>query len=60
MKEAEQRERARGNRTIGEAREHFGTHDHCSYNFTVATTQPVSVVAAQVAQAWHTRLSQPR
>lgn len=58
LKEVERRERARGDRTIGEAREHFGTHDYCSYHLTVSTTQPGSIVAAQVAQAWHGRATQ--
>ncbi len=60
MEEVEQRERARGNRTIGEAREHFGTHEHCSYDFTISTTQPAGIVAEQVARAWHARPSRPR
>ena len=55
IEEIEQRERARGDRAIGEAREHLATHDHCSYDFTVGTTQPATAIAVQVAQAWHSR-----
>ena len=57
MEEVERRERARGNRTVGEAREHFGTHDDCRYDFTISTTQPASAVAAQVTRAWRARTS---
>ena len=60
MEEVERRERAKGNRTVGEAREHFGTHDHCSYDFTISTTQPAGAIAAQVTRAWHTRTIRPK
>lgn len=60
MEEVERRERARGNRTISEAREHSGTHDHCTYDFTISTTQPAGAVAAQVIRAWHARSTQPK
>ena len=59
IEEVERRERVRGNRAIGEAREHFATHDYCSYDFSVHTTQPASAIAAQVAQAWHSRSTLP-
>ncbi len=55
MEEVERRERARGNRTVGEAREHFGTHDHCRYDLSISTTRPAGAVAAQVTRAWHAR-----
>jgi chloramphenicol 3-O phosphotransferase len=35
IEELEHRERLRGNRTIGEAREHLATHEYCSYDFSV-------------------------
>ena len=55
MEEVERRERIRGNRTIGEAREHFATHDYCSYDFSVHTTQPANATAVQVMKAWGSR-----
>ena len=60
MEEVERRERVRGNRTVGEAREHFGTHDYCPYDFTISTPQPAGAVAAQVLQAWDARTSRPK
>jgi chloramphenicol 3-O phosphotransferase len=60
IEELEQRERVRGNRTIGEAREHFATHDYCSYDFSIHTTQPANVIASQVSQAWRSRQTLPR
>ena len=51
----EQRERDRGDRAIGEAREHIGTHDHCRYDFTVTMVGPAHPIAEQVADAWWSR-----
>lgn len=55
IEEVERRERIRGNRTIGEAREHFATHDYCSYDFSVHTTQPANATAVQIVTAWQDR-----
>lgn len=55
IEELERREFARGNRTIGESREHYETHGYCTYDFSVQATQPTKKIAAQVAQAWHSR-----
>ena len=60
IEELERRERARGNRAIGEAREHFATHDYCSYDFSIHVKQPAKAIAALVAQAWHSRVIPPR
>jgi len=55
IEELEHRERLRGNRTIGEAREHLATHEYCSYDFSVDMTQPANAIAVHVARAWHSR-----
>ena len=51
----EQRERRRGDRQPGEAREHFRTHDHCRYDLQVEMVGDPAAVAAQVVRAWEVR-----
>jgi chloramphenicol 3-O phosphotransferase len=51
----EAREQARGDRTPGEAREHLTTHDYCTYNLEVETTEAPMIVAERVIRAWKDR-----
>jgi chloramphenicol 3-O phosphotransferase len=51
------RERARGDRSLGEAGEHFGTHDHCVYDLEIENVGPPIAVAEQVVRFWKLRLS---
>ena len=55
LAELERRERARGDRTIGEARFHRRTHEFCRYDLTVDTTAPLDVGAKQIAALWRSR-----
>lgn len=51
----ERRERDRGDRTIGEARFHLKTHDHCRYDIEVNSGDPVEQVTSNIADAWRIR-----
>lgn len=51
----DQRERARGDRAIGEARYHLKAHSYCCYDFEVDTSSPVELIAHSVIQAWRNR-----
>jgi len=54
--ELERRERARGDRRIGEARADFETtHHFCSYDFEVWSTNPVEENSKKIIAAWNTR-----
>lgn len=55
----ERRERARGDRAVGEAREHFATHDHCPCDVAVGSVRPLGAVAAAVIRAWERRGMRP-
>lgn len=55
----EQRERMRGDRVLGEAREHMATHGHCTYDLEVENVGPPTVVAGQVVRAWECRRNAP-
>jgi len=51
----EQRERLRGDRALGEAQEHHGTHNHCVYDLEFENVATPAVAATQVFQAWSLR-----
>ena len=51
----EQREKSRGNRTIGEARFHLKTHGFCRYDVEVDSTHPVDEVTTKIVAAWKNR-----
>jgi chloramphenicol 3-O phosphotransferase len=53
----EERERMRGDRSPGEAIEHFGTHDFCLYDMEVENVGAPMAVAEQVVRLWELRLS---
>ena len=53
----EDRERMRGDRSLGEASEHFGTHDQCVYDMEIENTRPLNAVAEQVVRFWKLRPS---
>jgi len=53
----EDRERVRGDRSLGEASEHFGTHDHCVYDMEIENVGSPIAVAEQVVRFWKLRLS---
>ncbi|MBY9063315.1 chloramphenicol phosphotransferase CPT family protein [Sphingomonas yunnanensis] len=53
----EQREQFRGDRSIGEAREHFGTHDYCVYDLEVEGVE-APAIAKRVAHSWSRRHGQ--
>ncbi|WP_425536705.1 chloramphenicol phosphotransferase CPT family protein [Ensifer adhaerens] len=57
IEELERRERERGDRTVGEARFHLKTHDHCTYDFEVDTRDPTDQVAARIVDHWLKRQS---
>ena len=54
--ELERRERARGDRQIGEALYHLKTHSFCSYDIEVDTRQPIEQNVAGIVAAWKGRL----
>jgi chloramphenicol 3-O phosphotransferase len=59
LEELERRERARGNRRIGEAKADFeSTHRFCTYDMEVSSTLPASGNAKNIVTAWKNRLSQ--
>jgi chloramphenicol 3-O phosphotransferase len=51
----DEREQVRGDRALGEAREHLATHDHCTYDFDVETTEAPRIIAERVVRAWEGR-----
>jgi chloramphenicol 3-O phosphotransferase len=53
----EKREQERGNRSIGEARYHLKTHDHCRYDFEVDISKPQKAVVEAIVGAWRKRSS---
>jgi chloramphenicol 3-O phosphotransferase len=56
----EQRERERGNRTVGESAYHLKTHGFCRYDIEIDTTaKPIEESAAIVAEAWRRRIIRP-
>jgi len=56
LDELERRERARGDRRIGEAKADFETtHAFCVYDFEVDSTRPVNDNAQAVINAWKAR-----
>lgn len=56
LDELERRERARGDRRIGEARADFETtHTFCVYDHECASTEPVAQVAERLIDAWRVR-----
>jgi chloramphenicol 3-O phosphotransferase len=58
LEELEQRERARGNRSIGDARRDFETiHRDALYDLEVESTRPPAENAATIIAAWKRRLS---
>lgn len=57
IEDLERRERERGDRTIGEARFHLKTHDHCAYDLDVDTRDPTGEVVARIVDAWLKRQS---
>jgi chloramphenicol 3-O phosphotransferase len=58
LEELEQRERARGNRAIGDARRDFETiHRHALYDLEVESTRPPAENAAAIIAAWKQRRS---
>lgn len=57
--EIERRERARKDRSIGEARYHLKTHDYCRYDIEVDTTEATKMVVAVIAEAWRRRPASP-
>lgn len=55
LEELEQRERQRGDRTIGEAAYHLKTHDYCIYDFEVDSRDTPKTNAAKIIAAWRAR-----
>lgn len=54
--EIERREQQRGDRSIGEARYHLKTHDHCRYHVEVDTGGPLETAVSEIETAWRNRL----
>lgn len=57
IEEIERREQERGDRSIGEARYHLKTHDYCSYDVEVDTSEPRDRIVTRIVEAWRQRLS---
>ncbi|MCJ8053189.1 chloramphenicol phosphotransferase CPT family protein [Shinella curvata] len=55
MAELERRELQRGDRSPGEAVFHLKTHDYCTYDLTVDTSEPEDVVVEKIVTAWRGR-----
>jgi chloramphenicol 3-O phosphotransferase len=55
IEEIELRERQRGDRSIGEARYHLKTHDYCSYDLEVDTSEPLDQIVTRIVEAWQRR-----
>ncbi len=56
LEELERRERARGDRRIGEARADFEvTHRFGVYDFECSSTEPAAAVATRLVEAWQAR-----
>ena len=53
-----EREKQRGDRTIGEALYHLRTHDFCHYDMEVDTSLPLAEVTATIVRAWKDRETQ--
>ena len=53
--ELARRERLRGDRRVGEALEHSGTHGFCRYDAEVDSQEPIERNVATVLDAWHRR-----
>ena len=56
IEEIERRERARGDRTLGEGLYHLKTHSFCHYDLEVDSSRPLAVNVTQIVNAWQTRL----
>lgn len=54
-----ERERLRGDRTIGEAEYHFKTHQYVAYDAEVAGTTPPHETAAEIHRLWLARNPPP-
>lgn len=55
IEELERRERARGNRTLGEAAYHMKTHNYCTYDFEVDSRTDAQNNAKKIIAAWQSR-----
>ena len=55
LKLIEERERQRGDRAPGEAREHVATHEYWHYDLEIENVGPPLAVAETVARAWTRR-----
>ncbi len=53
-----EREKKRGNRTIGEAFFHLKTHGYCRYDVEVDATLPLAMQIQKVQEAWQARVRQ--
>ena len=58
--EIERRERMRGNRQLGEGLYHRKTHQFCTYNVEVDTTNPTSENVKVIINGWNSRPKQTR
>ena len=50
-----EREKQRGDRTIGEALYHLRTHSFCRYDVEVDTSRPVAEITEIIVRAWEQR-----
>jgi len=55
VQELKRRERARGNRAIGEALFHLKTHDYCRYDIEIDSTDPLGENVNRIVVAWRKR-----
>lgn len=58
LEKLQRREKARGNRTIGEAEYHLNTHDFCDYDFKIDSSGNTESAAQAIANAWAERQPQ--
>ncbi len=52
----EERERARGNRFLGEGKFHVKTHDYCKYDIEVDTSHSLDTIVSKILSAWKRRV----
>ena len=57
LEEIERRERARGDRTLGEGLYHLKTHSFCPYDLEVDSSRPLAVNVTRIVKAWQDRLT---
>lgn len=57
--ELERRELQRSDRRVGEAVFHLKTHDYCTYDLTVDTSEPEEVTVERIVTAWRNRTRRP-